>query len=132
MLADGLRGAAAGPAIDWAVGPGTALLLLMGLALDWLLGDPRRLPHPVRLIGAATDYLDHKLNRPARGEQALLVRGVIVALALTLAAACVGVALSALAGAIPYGWLIELVLVAVMLAQRDLFDHVRRVARARG
>lgn len=130
MLADGLRGVAAGPGIDWVVGPGAALLLLMGLALDWLLGDPRRLPHPVRLIGGATDLLDRKLNRPARGERALLVRGIVVALTLTLAAAGVGVALTAIAGAIPYGWLIELLLVAVMLAQRDLFDHVRRVARA--
>ncbi|MGD9539031.1 MAG: adenosylcobinamide-phosphate synthase CbiB [Alphaproteobacteria bacterium] len=129
MLADGLRGVAAS-GIDWVVGPGAALLLLMGLALDWLLGDPRRLPHPVRLIGAATNWLDRKLNRPERGEPALLARGVVVALALSLAAAGVGVAVSVIAGAIPYGWAIELLLVAVMLAQRDLFDHVRRVSAA--
>ena len=30
----------------------------------------------------------------------------------------------------PNGWVAELLLVAVLLAQRDLFDHVRRVRKA--
>lgn len=130
MLADGLRDLAPGFGIDWVAGPGAALLLLFALALDWLIGDPRWLPHPVRAMGAATSFLDRKLNRPARGERTLVVRGLITALAIGGGSAGIGAALSAIAAAIPYGWAIEVVLAAMMLAQRDLFDHVRRVGVA--
>ena len=53
--------------LDWAVGPGGAILLLIALALDWLIGDPRWLPHPVRLMGATTAFLDARLNHAKRG-----------------------------------------------------------------
>ena len=130
MLASGLGGTGLLGAIDWVAGPSVAVILLLALALDWLIGDPRWLPHPVRLLGHAIATLDRKLNRPERGEQARLIRGLISALALTVIAAGLGLTVHRLVALVPYGWAIELVLVAIMLAQRDLFDHVRRVARA--
>ena len=130
MFAAGLRDLPPALGIDWVAGPGAALLLLFALALDWLIGDPRWLPHPVRAIGAATGFLDRKLNRPARGERNLVVRGVVTVLVIAGGAAGIGAVVSAIAAAIPYGWTIELVLAALMLAQRDLFDHVRRVGVA--
>lgn len=130
MLADGLGGAGFLGRIDWVAGPSAAVLLLLALALDWLMGDPRWLPHPVRLIGVAIAALDRKLNRPERGERTRLIRGLVSALALSAAAAGIGLGLHHLARAIPYGWAIEVALAALMIAQRDLFDHVRKVARA--
>lgn len=130
MFADGLRNLPPALGIDWVAGPGAALLLLFALGLDWLIGDPRWLPHPVRLIGVATGFLDRKLNRPARGERNLIVRGILTTLLVAGGAAGIGAAISAIAAAIPYGWAIEVLLVAIMLAQRDLFDQVRRVGVA--
>jgi len=130
MLAGGLDGAGFLGAIDWVAGPSAAVILLLALALDWLIGDPRWLPHPVRLMGHAIAALDRKLNRPERGDRARLIRGLISALAVTAIAAGVGLVAHYVIALIPYGWVIELLLVAIMLAQRDLFDHVRRVARA--
>ena len=54
--------------LDWAMGPGAAILLLIALALDWLIGDPRWLPHPVRLLGALRDREGHGGARGRRGE----------------------------------------------------------------
>ena len=41
----------------------TILPLLIGFTLDCLLGDPRWLPHPIRLFGWAVAQLDHAFNR---------------------------------------------------------------------
>ncbi len=38
-------------------------MLLLALGIDWLIGDPRWLPHPVRLMGGVTAFLDARLNR---------------------------------------------------------------------
>ena len=130
MFADGLRNLPSALGIDWLAGPGAALILLFALGLDWLIGDPRWLPHPVRAIGVATGFLDRKLNRSARDDKTLAVRGLLAALAIAGGAAGIGAAISAVAAAVPYGWAIEVVLAAMMLAQRDLFDHVRRVGVA--
>lgn len=37
--------------------------LLIGFALDCLLGDPLALPHPIRLFGNSISFLTEKLNR---------------------------------------------------------------------
>ena len=52
---------------DWPVGPGVPLVLLIALALDALIGDPRWLPHPIRLMGWLTGLLDRTLNRERHG-----------------------------------------------------------------
>ena len=55
---------------DWPVGPGVPLVLLIALALDALIGDPRWLPHPIRLMGWLTGLLDRTLNRERLGAAA--------------------------------------------------------------
>jgi len=104
-----------------ALGP---LLLTAALALDALIGDPpwlwRRIPHPVVGFGRAIGWLDQALNqgaaRRAKGAAALLI--------VPSGAWGLGWALAAL----PYGAVIEIVLGAVLLAQKSLVDHVRAVA----
>jgi adenosylcobinamide-phosphate synthase len=116
--------------IDWAAGPEPALVLLVALVLDGLLPDRfGPVPHPVRLIGAAVAWVDCRLNRARRSEAALIIRGALVVVALSALALAGGWALERVARDLPYGWVVELGLVAVFLAQRSLFDHVAAVAR---
>lgn len=39
------------------------LLILMGVLLDWLIGDPAWLPHPIVGMGKTISFLNKKLNR---------------------------------------------------------------------
>ncbi|ROU02737.1 adenosylcobinamide-phosphate synthase CbiB [Histidinibacterium lentulum] len=99
--------------------------LVAALLLDAALGEPRwlwsRLPHPAVLMGRAIAILDRHLNRgPHRRLKGCL------ALALLLAGALLtGAALAALPGMAA-----EVIVAAILLAQRSLSDHVRAVARA--
>ena len=110
-------------------------LLLAGTGLDRLVGDPdwlwRRLPHPVVLFGKAVDALDARLNREGYSQARRRRNGVFAAAILVGGAAAIGLVLSGLfAMAGPLGWLLEIVVLAVFLAQKSLVDHVRAVADA--
>ncbi len=109
------------------------LLLLGAMLIDAYLGEfgPvfRVLPHPVVLMGHAIGEADGRLNRPHRPPADRRIRGVVAALGLTGAAALVGVAIQWFSVTAPAGWLLELLLVAVLLAQKSLHDHVADVAR---
>ena len=116
--------------LDWAAGPGGAILLLIALALDWLIGDPRWLPHPVRLMGGVTAFLEARLNRAKRSESERIVRGLLAVLAVTGLSALAGWAVANFVGAFPYGWVAELALVSLLLAQRGMMGHTLRVLSA--
>jgi adenosylcobinamide-phosphate synthase len=111
------------------------LLLLIGaLLLDATVGDMPRLfrlvPHPVVLVGRAIAWLDIRLNREQRSERARFIRGILAVVILILAAAVLGAAIQVLCGVVPFGGLIEVIVITVLLAQRSLFDRVRDVAVA--
>ena len=110
------------------------LLLLAGLLVDAAFGDMRRLfrtvPHPVAIVGRMTAFLDRRLNRPERGESVCVMRGVVAVLLLCAVAALAGALLADLARRVPYAWVVEIFFIAVLLAQRSLFEHVRTVRRA--
>jgi adenosylcobinamide-phosphate synthase len=110
------------------------VLLLAALALDFLLGDMpmlfRFVPHPVVLVGRAVTFLDRRLNRERRGERARLVRGVFAVALLVVAAAAAGAALAVVLRVVRFGWAVEALIVAVLLAQRSLFEHVVAVGAA--
>ena len=57
-----------------------AIPLIGGLLLDTLLGDPRWLPHPIRLFGRMIAFCDSTFNRGKNRK----IKGVWVALALVL------------------------------------------------
>jgi adenosylcobinamide-phosphate synthase len=104
-------------------------LLLGALLLDALVGDPdwlwRRLPHPVALAGRAIAALEGRLNRPGRRPWRGRLAG-IAALALLLGGALLlGWAVETLEL-----WPLELALVATLLAQRSLYEHVAAVVFA--
>ena len=112
------------------------LLLLAALALDMLIGDLPSflpaLPHPVVLIGHAIAWCDSRLNRERRNERTRLVRGILTVVVLVLIAATLGLALTLLLRKLRFGWIAEIAVVATMLAQRSLFEHVAAVADALG
>ncbi len=110
--------------------PGVGLTLLTALVLDALIGDPWGRAHPVALLGRLIGALDRRLNRPRRTPSARRARGPVVALAVVAVAALIGWLVHRVAATNPYGWLLEAAFVAVLLAGRSLFQHVRRVARA--
>lgn len=104
----------------------TALLLLPALILDALFGEPRaiwdRLPHPAVLMGRLIAALDRRFNS---GEGRRL-KGVLVMAGLALGAIALGLAIAAL----PLGPLWQVLIAAVLLAQRSLVQHVQAVGDA--
>jgi adenosylcobinamide-phosphate synthase len=99
--------------------------LLIAMVLDAVFGEPRilwsRWPHPAVLMGRAVGWLEARLNR---GEFRYL-RGVLAVVALVAGAGALGWVLAALPGIVA-----EVVVGAVLLAQRSLAEHVRAVAAA--
>ncbi len=116
--------------LDWAAGPGGAILVFIALALDWLIGDPRWLPHPVRLMGSTTQFLDACLNNAKRSECERTIRGLIAVLSITGLSALIGWAVANFVGALPYGWVAEMTLVSLLLAQHGMISHTIRVLHA--
>ncbi len=100
----------------------TATILVLAMLLDAALGEPRwlwdRVPHPAVLMGRAVGWLDIRLNRVPNRR----LRGVAAMGALACGAVVLGYMLQAL------GSIVEMLVVAVLLAHRSLVDHVRTVA----
>ncbi|GGL75059.1 adenosylcobinamide-phosphate synthase CbiB [Wenxinia marina] len=98
---------------------------LAGLALDAAFGEPRalwdRAPHPAVLMGRAVARLDAAWNRVRHR----LARGAAAYAVLAGGAILLGLALAALPGSVA-----EALVLAILLAQRSLADHVRAVADA--
>jgi adenosylcobinamide-phosphate synthase len=108
-------------------------VLPAALMLDALIGWPdalyRAIRHPVVWIGALIRTLDGALNRPGWRNSRRRAGGILAL--LIIMAVCGGLAIAAgraLQG-MPYGWLVEAVLAASLIAQRSLYDHVAAVAR---
>lgn len=104
----------------------TAALLIPALILDAVFGEPRwlwgRVPHPAVMLGRTVSALDTRLNR-GEGRKA---RGVAAVALLVAGAGALGLALAAL----PFGALWQVLVAAILLAQRSLADHVQAVADA--
>jgi adenosylcobinamide-phosphate synthase len=102
------------------------MILIAALLLDAAFGEPRllwdRLPHPAVLMGRLVGWCDRRFNRG----QSLRLRGVGVTLALVITGLTVGW----LIHAIPDHGVIEVIALAILLAQKSLVDHVRAVATA--
>lgn len=110
------------------------LLLIAGMAVDAAFGDMRALfaivPHPVVLAGRAVNWFDRRLNRRHRSERARCGRGIITVAVLVGAAAGLGWAVEWACRVRLAGALAEAFVIAVLLAQRSLYDHVAAVAEA--
>ncbi|SIQ15948.1 adenosylcobinamide-phosphate synthase [Rhizobium sp. RU20A] len=108
-------------------------LLAAALVLDRVVGDPdwmwRRYPHPVVLFGKAISFADRRLNHERERFGQRKLKGVIAITALVALSLAIGWVLHAAFrhfGVI--GHVFEILIVAVLLAQKSLAEHVLRVA----
>ncbi len=100
------------------------MTLFFAMLLDAILGEPKwlwsKVPHPAVLMGRAVAWLDETLNSDPLARQ----KGVAAMLALVIGAGLLGLILRVIPGNI-----VDILVLAVLLAQRSLSDHVLDVAR---
>lgn len=99
----------------------TALLLACAMCLDAALGEPdwlwSRVKHPAVAIGNGIGWLDARMNRGSHPR----LKGVLVLLLLIAGAYLFGCLL------VLFGPVIEVLVCAILLAQKSLVEHVRAV-----
>jgi adenosylcobinamide-phosphate synthase len=95
------------------------------MILDAVFGEPRwiwaRVPHPAVLMGRLVGWCDRRFNQGGNRRLA----GILVMLGLALTAMIFGWLITLVPGV----WL-DVIVIAVLLAQKSLVDHVQAVADA--
>jgi adenosylcobinamide-phosphate synthase len=106
--------------------------LLLGLALDALLGDPKWLwdrgPHPVVAMGRAILWLEQRwldVRAPAAIQAR---RGRTVSLLVIGASVLMGLAVQSVCVRAPLGLLLLAIAMSTLIAARGLYEHVAAVA----
>lgn len=99
------------------------MAVVLAMLLDALLGEPKwlwdRVPHPAVMMGRAIGWLDERLNDRTRGA------GVVAVFAMVIGAIVIG----GLLAAVPGIW-VDIIVGAILIAQRSLVDHVQAVGDA--
>ena len=99
------------------------MALVLAMVLDALLGEPKwlwsRLPHPAVVMGRAVGVLDARMNDDTRGAGAFAVSIMLVG----------AIALGLMLMVLPGIWA-EVIVGAVLLAQKSLVEHVQCVGDA--
>ncbi|NOX39200.1 MAG: cobalamin biosynthesis protein [Alphaproteobacteria bacterium] len=100
------------------------LILIVALLIDAVIGDPdrlwRRAPHPAALMGAAISALEKRLNKgPYRRAKGVVALAVLIGIAALI---------GALVASVDGSKMLQLLLVAILLAQNSLAQHVMAVA----
>lgn len=103
--------------------------LLLDAVLAGLPGLRQAFAVPEAILGALVSWLDLRLNRDSRSTASRVARGTAVVLIIAALAFAVGYVIAGLALGWRHGWIVEIVVVATLLAQRSAFDGARAVAR---
>ena len=111
----------------------TLLILTSALLVDRIVGDPpwlwARIPHPVVIFGKAISFIERQFNGKGLTAPNRRAYGIMSILALLFASILAGwMAHRAMAYLGAFGLLLEILVVAVLLAQKSLSDHVGAVA----
>jgi len=103
--------------------------IVLALLLDFIVGDPRRLPHPVRLIGWMIARMENLTRRIFTNQR---IAGFVTALSVILTTALAAWALIETAEKIHpvLGDAVSVILLYTTFATRDLADHGRAVYEA--
>ncbi len=104
----------------------SAIHLVLAVVLDFLVGDPPGLPHPVRAIGALALWLETRLRRLVKNRRLAGVCTVLLVLLVTGSAAT-GLLLLARKLPWPAGDLAAVVILYYGIAARDMLCHSRQV-----
>lgn len=95
------------------------------MIFDAALGEPKwlwgRTPHPAVLMGRAVGYADKRLNAGSHR----CAKGIVALIGLVFAAIVVGILLEAIPMTI-----VDIIVVAILIAQKSLVQHVRAVGDA--
>ena len=113
----------------------TSPFALLGFAimLDMLVGEPNwlwsRLPHPVVLFGKAISALEHQFNHCGFTGKMRRFLGIIAISLWVGLAILIGLVTLYLLAFLPpaLGFITEMILVAILLAGRSLYDHIQAV-----
>ncbi|WP_298258850.1 adenosylcobinamide-phosphate synthase CbiB [uncultured Litoreibacter sp.] len=102
------------------------MTVALAMLLDALMGEPKwlwnRLPHPAVLMGQAIATLETRLNTGAAAHRR--AKGIALVAGIVSAALIAGLILAQL------GTIAQIIIGAVLIAQRSLCDHVADVSRA--
>ncbi len=109
------------------------LILIIAFGIEAVLAYPaplfRAIGHPVSWIGALIGALDAALNRPDYSDTMRRIAGVVTVVLLLGASLGAGLALEVVACAAPtLGFVLAVVVVAMLIAGGNLDQHVRAVA----
>lgn len=108
--------------------------LLLALTIDAIIGDPklfyRTIPHPAQMMGWIINYLDTRLNDQLDEPKTQRIKGSSAVIIMLVLVTGIGMGLLFLLSIIPYGWVLEALLLSTMIASRSLYQHVHAVAKA--
>ncbi len=109
----------------------TAALVLAGL-FDWLFGDPRWMPHPVRLLGSLISILETNIRKYFIKPLTLKITGIVMALLICGGSALIVFLIISIAYRfhIAAGFIAETYIYYISLAGGDLRNHLRGVEEA--
>ncbi len=111
----------------------TALILVLALAIDAVVGDPawvyRRIPHPVVVMGSMIGWADRTLNKDWYRAAIRRRLGVAAVVAILALAWILGAAIHAVLNLLPFAEILEAVIASALLAQNSLYRHVAAVER---
>ena len=103
--------------------------LLLAAGVDTVIGDPRWLPHPVRVMGRSIAWCDEHVRKICRGPGGLRAAGFCLAVGLPVCMYAIGLAMIEAAGSLSdwFGTAVSILLASTTLAGRDLWDHAQAV-----
>jgi adenosylcobinamide-phosphate synthase len=101
-------------------------------ALDWIIGDPEWLPHPVRVMGWTVNAAERVLRRCGSGRHFELAAGGLLGVSIPAAAFVITAAMirRATFRHWAFGAAVEVWLASTCLATRDLLGEVAQVLHA--
>ncbi|MDP2755414.1 MAG: adenosylcobinamide-phosphate synthase CbiB [Nitrospirota bacterium] len=107
-----------------------SLNIISAYLLDLALGDPRGLPHPVKIMGKLINFLEGKL-RNGKHWKILRIKGAILALAVVgISASCAYLILDLMRKINPIAVYVAWIFLAyTTLATKDLFLHAKKVLK---
>ncbi len=103
--------------------------LLLAAGVDTVIGDPRWLPHPVRVMGRSIAWCDEHVRKICPGPGGLRAAGLCLAVGLPVCVYAIGLVMIEAAGSLS-DWLgaaMSILLASTTLAGRDLWDHAQAV-----
>ncbi|WP_417812254.1 adenosylcobinamide-phosphate synthase CbiB [Thalassospira alkalitolerans] len=109
-------------------------VLVLALVLDALCGDFPwlfcRVSHPVVWVGNLIGWFERRLNKPRYGNRDLLMRGLLTSVAVIGCAAGFGGLVQLISSFGGIFVIADILLLAVLIAQKGLYQHVRAVSVA--